>query len=295
MSRTRGRRWARFAPLAACGAIACGTSAARAQASDPGSDVNPPQERFIIRFEPHAWYVAPGGDFQFPRAGAGASTQINLADVNMDSPRITPGFELNINKGRWGGTARFIAFGAEERGWVPSAPITLGDASFAANTPASTSLQYVQFELEGRYRFAKEENIRGSEKAWPSDFWMDLVVGARVIDFDLQVEQGATRAEADKTVIAPLVGFKGGIEFYSDWVNTDHRFTLDLQTTFGYWPTDVESFTWDIMAGFVWRPIDQAGLQVGYRQTLLRLSDDDDQFEWDGALAGLYFGVVVRF
>lgn len=256
-------------------------------------------EKLTLSFEPWVWFVAPGGDFRYPRSGGGAVPLVNLGDLNMDSPRVTPGFELNVNQGRWGGTVRFFAFGSEDRGSTFSTPLVLGDTSFEAGTPIRTSLDFTDVEVEGRYRVVPEDGWMGTGRAWPTDRYLDVVFGARLIDFEMRSEQdtgeGVNAARANESFAMPLVGLKGGFEAYRDAVETDNRFTLDLQTTFAFWPGNRHAFVWDIMPGFVWRPVANVGVQAGYRQLLIRLRDSESDFEWSGALAGLYFGVVVRF
>jgi hypothetical protein len=77
------------------------------------------------------------------------------------------------------------------------------------------------------------------------------------------------------------------------------RFTIDLQTTFGYFTDggDKASFTWDIFPGFTYYPLENVGLQIGYRQLLYRLESGtkDQPFEWAGAMAGIYGGLSIRF
>ena len=51
------------------------------------------------------------------------------------------------------------------------------------------------------------------------------------------------------------------------------------------------------MVGFQWDPTANFGAQIGYRQLLFGLEADDApaEFAWQGGLAGVYAGAVVRF
>ncbi len=254
--------------------------------------------RLSLSAEPGVWFAAPGGDVRFPRSTPGPSNSILATTMNMDSPRLSPTIEINVSSTeRWGGTLRAFTYSATNRGFVSPTSYQLGDNVLSSGATARASLDYTSIELEARYRLQRPwRDLPGERTVRPVDEFdrsLDLVAGLRVIDFSLDVSQvgpgGVTPvASADSTFVMPEVGVKGTLELYE-------QATIDLQTTFGGMLGNETSFAWDIMVGFQWRPIDNVGFQLGYRQLLYRLSEDDSQLQWDGAVAGFYASLVVRF
>ncbi len=260
--------------------------------------------RVTLSFEPSAWYVAPGGLARFP--GSGAST-LRFQDINMDSPRLSSSFELNADAGRWGGTLRASVFGATDRGFRPSQPIVVNGAASSSDSTippgqaSTTSLDFTCMELEARYRLVQEWRETDPDRPWRDmDRRLDLVAGVRLIDYQLSssatwlVDTGGgpqphtVAGRSDATYFMPLVGLKGAVELNEQW-------TFDLQTTFAGMVGNRESFAWDIMVGFQFRPIPNLAAQIGYRQLLFVLEDGPTGPMWDGALAGFFGGLVVRF
>ncbi len=261
----------------------------------------PPKARVTLSFEPSVWYVAPGGKARFP--GAGAST-LRFQDINMDSPRLSSSFELNADAGRWGGTIRASIFGATDRGFTTPRDAVLNNVTTGAQgvlvpagAPARTSLDFASLELEARYRLVQEWRDADPGKPWRDmDRRVDVVFGVRLIDYDLDIQtqrpSGAgtelIHARSGGTYPMPLVGLKGAVELNEQW-------TFDLQTTFAGMAGNRQAFSWDIMVGFQFRPISNVAAQVGYRQLLYRLHDGSTGPSWDGAMAGFFGGLVIRF
>jgi hypothetical protein len=249
--------------------------------------------------EPALWYMAPGGDIRFPTTTGAPTQEVNGDDINMDSPRLSPFFELNINAPRWGATFRGVTMSANSRGFTPSASVQLGDTLLAGGTTAESSLDYLQLEAEARYAlfpYWQDLPETRATKPWQTfDHRLDLVAGVRLIDFSLDVTQtisGTTSpvASADETFIMPYAGFKGAVLI-------EEKLSMDVTSSMGGIGGfgGQTGFAWDIMVGFQYHFTPNFGAQIGYRQTLFRLSDSDTQFRWNGAQAGLYFGVVGRF
>src|SRR5262245_16684356 len=88
--------------LAVWGALAAGMIArAQEQAPQPAApppasapEVKPPIDpmelapKWTLRFEPAAWYVAPGGKLQLPSSGGGQ--KIRVENLDLDNPRLSP-------------------------------------------------------------------------------------------------------------------------------------------------------------------------------------------------------------
>jgi len=290
---------ARVPALLALPVLSASTGLAQ-EPSSPGA-LAPPKARVTLSFEPSVWYVAPGGKVRFP--GVGSST-LRMQDINMDSPRLSSSFELNADAGRWGGTIRASIFGATDRGFTLQRDAVLNNVTTGAQgvlvpagAPARTSLDFTSLELEARYRLVQEWRDTDPSKPWRDmDRRLDIVAGVRLIDYDLDLQtqrpSGAgtepVHARSGGTYPMPLAGLKGAVELNEQW-------TFDLQTTFAGVVGNREAFSWDIMVGFQFRPIPNVAAQVGYRQLLFRLHDGSTGPSWDGALAGFFGGLVIRF
>jgi hypothetical protein len=215
----------------------------------------------------------------------------------MDSPRLSPFVELNMSTTRWGGTVRAMTMSENGREFTATTPLHLGDTTLDTGSQARTSLDYLQIEVEGRYSpfpYWRDQDETRSTKHWQTfDHRFDLVAGVRLMDFAWDVSRSASGnpvAHADETYIIPYVGFKGSVII-------DERVTIDLTSNAGGMAGfgGQTAFAWDILVGFQYHFTEHVGAQIGYRQYLFRLNDTDSQFRWDGAQAGLYFGLVGRF
>lgn len=245
--------------------------------------------RWELSAEPGLWYVAPSGKANFPASSGARGPKIFLNDMNMDSPRLTPAAEINLRRGDWGVSVRGFMFSSSDQNWTAPYSSRIGTIDFASGDPFQTSLDFGAFEVEGSYRFLETGELpENAGKDWKFRAALDGVFGARLYDIDFRVDRGSgapATARESATLIEVLGGVKGSIEISDEW-------TVDLLTTFGGLN---ESFSWDIMTGFQWRPFRNFGVQIGYRQLLFRIDKGDDGMKWDGALAGLSFGIVVRF
>lgn len=269
-----------------------------ANAEEPPPPIFTPA-KISLSAEPGVWYVAPSGRVRFPTT-VGTSDFEYVHDLRLDYPRLSPFVELNANTPRWGGTLRATTMSANNREFTTYLPTTqLGDTTLAQGTVGSASLDYLEIEAEVRYSpfpYWKDLPETRSEKHWDTfDHRFDLVAGVRLVDFAWDVTQQISGsispvAHADETYLIPYVGIKGSVII-------DEKLTIDLtsnaggMTGFG----GKRAFAWDILVGFQYHVTENLGAQIGYRQVLLRLRDTDSQFRWDGAQAGLYFGLVARF
>ena len=82
-------------------------------------------------------------------------------------------------------------------------------------------------------------------------------------------------------------------------MNIVECFTIDVQFDIGYFTDggDKSTLGYDIMAGFMWRPTQNIGVQIGYRDLAysLQSGSGSNQFEWEGSIQGLYAGAAIRF
>ncbi len=111
---------------------------------------------------------------------------------------------------------------------------------------------------------------------------IDLGGGLRVSDMSAELSAGMGASD-DSVWAEALVASRIGVELPED-------FSFDVIADAGGGFT---STTWSLGARLRWQPEPYVGAQFGYR--FLRTDLDDDGFEFDGALAGLYAGFVFEF
>lgn len=281
-------------------AVAVVSGLAALSAGQEASTPDLSRPKLTLSVEPSVWYVAPGGQIRFPSVAASLTDDIRLENINMDSPRLSPFVELNVHSGsRWGGTLRVVTMSANSRGFTTSSPMQFGDTALPGGTTASTSLDYLQAEAEVRYAlypYWRDEETTRSTMHWDTlDHRLDLVGGVRLLDFSLGVSRDVSGvstpvAAANSTFVMPYAGIKGSVIIAE-------KLTIDLTTNFGGMAGlgHKQSFAWDILVGFQYHATPNLGVQIGYRQLLLRLNETDSHLKWDGATAGLYFGFVGTF
>ncbi len=264
---------------------------AQGDAADPGPRRDP--ARLRLSAEPSLWYVAPGGTVTMPRSGPGASDSFELFDVAMDAPRASPYVEINIRNDEWGLTFRGFQYSAEDRAWVAAGAFNLGDVAIAPGDLVRSTLDFGSFELEGAYRLQRPKVLARRSSGTPRmEVELDAIAGVRVYDFDLAFERVAPTpgaARASETFFEVLAGLKGALEIHE-------QLTVDLHLSVGGMVGDRQVLSIDISPGFTWRPHPNLGVQIGYRQLFFDLSrQGPEPFEWTGATAGLFFGLVLRF
>lgn len=240
------------------------------------------QPRF--EFEPFIWYASPGGDVGFP-----GSELVHTQDLSIDDPRLAPGAEIHYRQGHW----RFSLLGAitsQHGGSVADAPLTLGSLSVAPGDTLVTEFNLDTFGLSAAYRiwgFASDPDNEGVPLFRSS---VEAVAGLRAYDYELRVERisGAPASESGNMFqIEPILG--------AAWmVQIDGAYTVDLAVNFGALPvSDHSSSSLDITAGFRYAPTPSFAAQIGYR--LLVFDLESNNAEAEGALAGLYGGIVLSF
>ncbi len=280
--------------------LAAGLSApARAQdAPPPEQPASPPIEappraddpsEWTIRFEMSAWYAGAGGHVEFPNSSNG---EMRMDKFNLESPRITPYGELQVQRDRYGMLASAVVFSLDNRGAIMDTSGVMGGVPFSAGERLVSSLDFVSVEAAGWYRFY--DNPRGPEPGGGFRYrptW-DAMLGGRLYDVGFEIEAPAGTASESGIWAEPYVGLRFGMDLAE-------TFSVDVTASLGYFHDgdDRQSVSWDIIAGFRWNPTRNFGVQLGYRQLAFRLHDGDAQgsFEFNGAVAGLYAGGVLRF
>lgn len=249
--------------------------------------------RWEASIEPAAWFASAGGSLKLPGAGGSGKTQ--LSAMNMERTHLTPTGEINLRRGDWGAHVRGFAFSTTNTATgTLGAPI--GDVVLTGSDSLESTLDLSAFEIEGTYRLWRVDRSPRDGGGHKLHVDFDLVFGARLYDVDWVVNRltagpSPSMDRTSETFLEPLLGAKLSMEILE-------QFDIDVQLTGGGLPIgDHSSISLDIMAGFAWRPIENVGVQAGYRQLAFQLEDGSgtEEFRYWGAVAGLYFGVKFLF
>lgn len=259
-----------------------------------------------VQLQPSIWFTSPGGKLTMPGtsiAGVADPEQIELDDLNVNSPRLSPFGKVHLRWKNW--QLGLMGFGYSiDRDTGFNRDARIGDLFVAPGDTLRTSLDFSSFEAVGGYRLLESNLVRGNDGYANVIASLDGLFGARLYDLDYEVTMTpgpspragplvppVTTTTADEFFAEPIVGLKGELEIYES-------VTVNVQLSAGYGPWgDNESLSWDVIAGFAWRPMENVGIQIGYRQLAFRLKSGDgaEEFKHNGSLAGLYFGLFVRF
>ncbi|RNC82647.1 MAG: hypothetical protein ED559_12985 [Phycisphaera sp.] len=242
---------------------------------------------YTYEIEPFVWFVSPGGDVGYARG----TELVDTENLSIDDPALYGGAEFHIIRDKW----RFSLLGAvasQNGAAVQSTARTLGPLAVAAGDTVRTEIDINTYSLRTGYRvweFEPDPNERGIPEISSA---VEVVAGVRAFDYSLESEiiAGGTpgSVEGDMFHLEPIVGAKWEIHFQD-------QYTIDFSSNFGYLPEidDQSSSSLDLTVGFKYRPTPNVGAQIGYR--LLVFDLESDEVEAEGALAGLYGGIAIRF
>jgi hypothetical protein len=248
---------------------------------------------WTVQVEPMGWYAGPAGDLKLP----GGGQEVQLSTLNMDSTRLSPAGELHINADHW----RFSFSGAgysADRTTTSNSTFRIGAVSVRPDDALRTSYDWTTVQLTAGYRIWSHDFdtlCKEPINACPAVLNLYAIGGGRMHDIDISVESDAPgragRAGTDQFYGEVIAGVRAEFEIA-------HDFTIDLELSGGgMGDSDRSIASFDIIAGFQWRPVENVGVQIGWRQLAywLQDGDGDKEFSLNGETAGLYFGVVVRF
>lgn len=249
-------------------------------------------DRWKLDVSVDAWYVAPAGDLKMPASPAlGAGDQYELADLNLDSPLVSPYAEIAVSRGKWGLGLSGFSFSASDRGFMPDGPGRLGDLTLTPGQQVKSDLDFASLAVTGSYRFYRYTNAADPDGNWALDSTLDAFVGARMYDVDFEFTSAAGREQTDEFFAEPIAGIKWNFDI-------GESFTISLVLGGGVGPWgDRSSWSFDVAPRFEWRPVRHIGLEVGYRLLVTDLSSGDgaEEFEWSGSMAGVLAGLTLRF
>lgn len=241
---------------------------------------------WTLQVEPSVWYVGLSGRGRMPGSPAG-TPKFDISDLNADSPRASPYVDAELALGNY--RLSFSGAGFEsDRNAIAAVAGQIGAVAVAPGDVLATSLSFATAEAKLGYVVLEKQLRQRPDETYALRPEVTVFGGARLHWMDLEVAAPGGTASADDVFVEPIVGAKLSMEIVQD-------FTIDLETSFGWWPDSAAS--WDIVAGFTWRPVKRLGIQVGYRNTWFDLKSGygASRFEYEGAAAGLFAGLQLRF
>lgn len=274
-------------PLTLLAPVAHAQDAAPAQAATPIVTSAPDWQ---LRIEPRAWYVAPDGRLRMPGQAAG-SAGVDFDDLNLDSARLSPAGEIAFRTGNWRFTLGGFWFSTDKT-TTPSVAGPLGNITLAPGTSVDTQMDFGSLQLDAGYLIAGGQDLHATGDAGVSLVpRLEVFGGVRADWLDFRFSSAGATTERDELFLQPLAGLRGSLDIAE-------QFGLEVALSAGGFQSgDYQAVSWDIAAAFTWRPIQNLGMQVGYRQLQFNLENDEgvDELSYNGALAGLFFGAQLRF
>lgn len=258
---------------------------------------------YTIQVEPTMWYTAPSGRVDAPHGPLGDGGRIDIAELNLDSPRASPSGELHYRVGPWRVGASVVQLDMDDRGAIVAADDAVGEAIFLAGDRLVSSLRLFTGQAEVGHRVWEARFKRSGEEYLAVG--VEAVGGVRLYDVSFSVDVERNQPIVLPGIVGPSVSTDSNELFAEAYVGVRadleiaDTFSIDFTTGFGANPglLGQEVWSWDIMVGFQYRPFENVAVQGGYRQLAfgLETGEDDDEFGWRGALAGVYLGVVIRY
>jgi hypothetical protein len=243
-----------------------------------------PAERrmWFLETEINAWYVSPGGDLSI-----GGSPLAETATLNVDSPQATPMVEAHARLDPFTLSIRGSLLDVDNAAQLPT-PTTLGVVTYGAGEIVETNYRLDEAAVRLGYRLFQFDGDPDERGRPLISAGVELLGGLRVFDGSLGVTGASGTVGTSFTHVEPLIGFAADVTFAD-------KYEIQFQNTHAGTP-DIDgqrSFTVDIQVTFKYRPVENAAVQLGYRIRQNRLKGDD--YEIDGAVAGIFAGLALRF
>ncbi len=216
--------------------------------------------------------IAPGDSFDVESIDADEPTFAAGAQARIDAQKLTftlGGFHRSDDAG-----------GVRTRDAIAAGSLVIG-----AGSRVDWDLDLTSVKATAGYRF---DPIIDTERVTLA---LDAYAGIRYFDLNFRLTSPAGVAAFDEQWALPVVGVRMRLDL-------PYEFDVLIETDLGYLPLgDTTATSWEIFAGVGYQPIPNVGVRVGFRHLSIRYTDDtgagDEEFQ--GFLAGLYAGVVIRF
>lgn len=239
------------------------------------------------------WFPALSGDVSFGGAG---NTKLDLdSSLGLDDNEAAFSGDLRLTFGRWEIWGDVFEFDTDSTAPLRSA-VTINGTNIAGGT-----------------LLANEFSLTGVGIGAGYDLFGDLTPESDRAVLTVQALGGIRGLNIDQSVRGP----GGNIASYNEWhplLQIGGRVSLvmdpQLDTALpGTWEADVAALlgygglddadvsTLDLIVTATYMPHANLGLYMGFRLFRADLTDDDpgNRFEFDGSLAGMFVGGIVRF
>lgn len=253
--------------------------------------LTPPTERYKLRFEPSVYYAAPGGKLRLPGAPSNVDSA-RLENLDLDVPRTSPFLEIHARADDWRISVSGFDVTLRDRGSVQTQSGVIGSLAYSAGDQLTSSMTFATGEVVLAHELGAPESLSGRKDP---DFCIGFEAygGFRFYDLTFDIRGPGGSITADQFFLQPI----GGVKATMSIIN---RFTFDVSIGAGGFVEGAgkHSHSFDIVAGFMYRPLgENFGVQVGYRLFIfdLQSGSESSRFEYRGAVAGLYAGLVLRF
>ncbi|MDX2016996.1 MAG: hypothetical protein SFY95_05060 [Planctomycetota bacterium] len=248
-------------------------------------------DRWRLQIEPSIWYASPGGKLKLPGA-SGAPEKVDLKDINLDSPRVSPLGRIHIYRDDFRISISGMSY-SSDRNFIAAKAGQQGNVTYNAGDLMQASYDFATADLTGAWRFLNEIALPNRDGSIPIGATLDVALGARIFDLSARVSRvGGASTGVDEFFAQPVAGLRFSIGLLE-------HFTIDVTSNVGYMSGgDRSSSSWDIVAAFTWNATENLGLQVGYRNLSYNLKAGPKgvgRFESSGSMAGLLFGLSLRF
>jgi len=274
-------------------------SLALGQADEPSPWERSRLHDWTISLEARAWYPAPSGDLTLP-GGSALDDAVDLADVNMDSPRVIPYGEIRLQRGKWQIGLAASTFSAEASA-VMTTTRTLGAVPTFAGETTHLDFSHWSFETRGLYQLFSY--VDGSTADGRDRVRIRGLAGAGVrasaVDVDFRVVPTSSARTGAETLSVSYEGTfvelmaAGALE-----IDLSERWFISVEASGAFSGLDDRtSSSFSIEPTFAWHPTPNLGVEVGYRMLIHRMEEgpSPSDFEWAGSLAGIFGGVSLRF
>lgn len=258
---------------------------------------------WTVRIDPHVWWVSPSGSIKLPASSSGAASNgdsVRVERLNLDSPRLSPYLEAQINADPWRFSLSGGSFSLDRGHTTADSAFQLGDMPVSIGDSLAVSFDFTTVEASAGYRFWRHDfkaSSRHPEDAWDTVVSTYVVGGVRLEDVNAAVRLnnppvgGVGSVASHQVFVEPFAGIRLEAELA-------RHFGVDFQLTGGgFADSDKSSITIDVAVAFAWRPWDNVGVQIGWRQLAFTLKDghSPQEFEYSGRMAGVFAGVTIRF
>lgn len=284
--------------------LAAAFAALPSHADTPGATTEPPAsapapswprladpDSWTLQVQPRLWYVSPAGKLALPSTTA-QSQKVRIENFDLDSPQVSAFGEIALRGGPW----RFAFSGAhysEERSTTAGGAFQIGSAAVAAGNLLNSRFEYSTAQLSVAYRLYEHDFSAADGSPGRTVLRLDPLLGVRFHDVDIEVTRvtpTVVTSRADPFYAEIYAGARAELQVIRD-------FSIDLELSAGGLPVEDSIYSVDVAVGFTWRPVEALGVQIGWRQLLVSMEEDEglQKFEYDGTLAGLYAGLTIRF